>query len=123
MSGMNWKQGLIRSLTLSILVLLSTAAYAQEAKKLTKAEALNAIQNKVPPDYPPIARQLKIEGTVELEALVSETGSVEKVNIVSDNPVLTKPATEAVKRGSSLRFKWMGSLPRRSPPITITFKL
>ena len=53
---------------------------------------------KVPPDYPAIARQLKIEGAVELEAVVTESGAVEKVNIVSGNPVLTRPASDAVKK-------------------------
>ena len=63
------------------------SGFAQDApKKVTKAEGLNAVTTKVPPEYPPIARQLKIEGAVELEALVSESGTVEKVNIVSGNP-------------------------------------
>ncbi len=43
-----------------------------------------------------MGRQLKIEGKVELEAVVSENGTVEKVNIVSGNPVLTKPAVESL---------------------------
>src|ERR1019366_8476767 len=67
-------------------------------KKVTKNEGLNAVTSKVSPDYPPIARQLKIVGDVELEVLVAETGTVEKVNIVSGNPVLTRPASEALKK-------------------------
>src|SRR3954454_16618830 len=69
-----------------------------EPKKVTRTEGLNAATTKVQPDYPAMARQLKIEGTVELEALVGESGAVEKVNIISDNPVLTRPAAEAVKK-------------------------
>ena len=51
---------------------------ADAPKKVTKAEGLSAVTTKVPPEYPPIARQLKIEGAVELEAVVSENGTVEK---------------------------------------------
>src|SRR4051794_24939088 len=76
-----------------------SAVSAQDApKKITRSEGLNAVTTKVPPDYPPIAKQLKIEGSVELEALVSESGAVEKVNIVSGNPVLTRPAVDALKK-------------------------
>ena len=35
---------------------------------------------------------------MELEAVVAESGVVEKVNIVSGNPVLTRPAVDAVKK-------------------------
>ena len=75
-------------------------------KKVTKNEGLNAVTSKVSPDYPPIARQLKIVGDVELEVLVAETGTVEKVNIVSGNPVLTRPPRRSRSANSP-----------RSPPM------
>jgi hypothetical protein len=80
---------------LAFLFPFSTGAVGQETKKLTKSEALNAAVAKVPPEYPPLAKQLKVEGSVELEAVISESGTVEKVTIVSGNPVLTRPASEA----------------------------
>src|SRR4051812_11262987 len=89
----------IRALAIVLLALVAVLpATGQEPKKVTKSEGLNAATTKVQPDYPAMARQLKIEGAVELEAVVAETGAVEKVNIVSGNPVLTRPAVEAVKR-------------------------
>ena len=60
----------------ALAVLLLNTGLAQEApKKVTKAEGLNAVTSKVAPEYPPIARQLKIEGAVELEAVVTEAAS------------------------------------------------
>jgi TonB family protein len=80
------------------------AGLAQDApKKVTRNEGLNAVTSKVSPEYPSIARQLKIVGDVELGVLVSESGTVEKVNIVSGNPVLTWPASEALKKWNSPR--------------------
>src|SRR5437763_837261 len=81
------------------LALMTAILFAQDApKKVTKLEGLNAATNKVQPEYPVMAKQLKIEGPVELEAEVSEAGVVEKVNIVSGNPVLTRPAVDAIKK-------------------------
>ena len=78
-----------------LAVVLVSTGRAQEPKKVTRSEGLNAATTKVQPEYPPMAKQLKIEGAVELEAVVAESGVVEKVNIISGNPVLTRPAAEA----------------------------
>jgi hypothetical protein len=66
-------------------------------KKVSKAEGLSNATTKVSPEYPPVARQLKLEGAVEPEAMVSESGTVEKVNIVSGNPVFTRPAADVAQ--------------------------
>src|SRR5437764_3799534 len=84
---------------LAIAAITLGVAFAQDSpKKVSKTEGLNAATSKAAPEYPPIARQLKIEGAVELEVLVAESGVVEKVSIVSGNPVLTRPASDAVKK-------------------------
>jgi TonB family protein len=92
-------------------------------KKVTKVEGLNAVTTKVTPDYPPIARQLKIEGAVELELLVAESGIVEKVNIVSGNPVLTRPASDAVKKWKYAPFTTDGKAVKALVPVSLSFKM
>jgi len=105
-------------------VLLSAMVLAQEpAKKVSNSEANGAATTKVPPDYPAIAKQLKIQGVVELEAIVSETGVVEKVNIVSGNPVLTKPAVEALKKWKFNPFQADGKAVKVIAQINMSFKL
>ena len=69
-----------------------------------------------------MARQLKIEGAVELEAVVGETGAVEEVNIVSGNPILTKPAVEAVRKWKFAPFLQDGKPIRAGAPVTVVFK-
>jgi protein TonB len=103
---------------------LSLPLCAQDApKKVSRSEALTAAVTKVQPDYPPAARQLKIEGAVELEAVVSEGGTVEKVNILSGNPVLTRPAVEAVKRWKFTPFTADGKAVKALAPVLFTFKM
>ena len=104
--------------------LLTAMVLAQEpAKKVSNSEANGAAVTKVPPDYPAIAKQLKIQGVVELEAIVSETGAVEKVNIVSGNPVLTKPAVEALKKWKFNPFQADGKAVKVLAQINMNFKL
>jgi protein TonB len=107
-----------------VLVVAAGTACAQDApKKVTKAEGMSNATTKVQPDYPIIAKQLKIEGAVELEAVVSEAGVVEKVNIVSGNPVLTKPAVDAVKRWKFAPFTAEGKAVKALVPVALTFKM
>ena len=77
----------------------------------------------MPPEYPVIARQLKIEGAVELEAIVAENGVVEKVNIVSGNPVLTRPASDAVKKWKFAPFTSDGKPVKAAVPVSLSFKM
>ena len=47
------------------------------------------------PPYPPIAKRLGIEGTVNVQVLVDETGKVISAKAVSGNPALTRAAQQA----------------------------
>jgi periplasmic protein TonB len=104
--------------------LAATVALAQDVpKKITRSAALSAVETKVQPEYPPMARQLKIQGEVELEVAVSESGEVTKVAIVSGNPVLTAPSVNAVKRWKFKPFLEDGKAVRVLAPIVLAFKL
>src|ERR1700682_6192184 len=54
--------------------------------------------NKVQPVYPPLARQTRISGTVRLHALISKTGSVESLEVMSGHPLLVRAAMDAVQQ-------------------------
>jgi protein TonB len=55
--------------------------------------------------------------------MVAENGTVEVVNIVSGNPVLTKPASEALKHWKFTPFQIEGKPAKAVAPVSITFKL
>ena len=121
MNGREWYRGLA-----GVIMLMLVAAQpgsGEEVKRVTRTEGLNAATTKVQPDYPPIARQLKIEGAVELEALVAENGAVEKVTIVSGNPVLTRPAAEAIRKWKFAPFTDDGKVVKALVPISMSFKM
>jgi periplasmic protein TonB len=53
---------------------------------------------RVQPSYPPIARQSRVQGTVELRAIISKAGTIENLIVVSGHPMLVKSAIEAVRQ-------------------------
>ena len=48
------------------------------------------------PEYPPLAKMARIQGTVRLEAIISKDGTIQDLKVVSGHPLLVKSAIEAV---------------------------
>ncbi|HZT38015.1 MAG TPA: energy transducer TonB [Bryobacteraceae bacterium] len=54
--------------------------------------------HKVDPEYPPLARQASIQGTVRFNATIGKDGRVTELQLVSGHPLLVQAATEAVRQ-------------------------
>src|SRR5579859_542488 len=50
------------------------------------------------PEYPPLAKMARIQGTVKLEAVISKDGTIQDLKAVSGHPLLRQAAMEAVAR-------------------------
>jgi TonB family protein len=83
---------------IAMLIVAAPAMLAQSEKHLSAAEALSAAIAKPQPEYTPIAKQLRLEGVVNMNAFVTEDGNVDKVELVSGNPILAKSAEDALKK-------------------------
>jgi protein TonB len=53
---------------------------------------------RVQPIYPTLARQARIQGTVELRAVISKAGMIENLVLVHGHPMLSAAAIEAVRQ-------------------------
>jgi len=53
---------------------------------------------RVQPQYPPLARQARVQGVVVLRAMISREGKIENLQVISGHPLLVKFATEAVRQ-------------------------
>ncbi len=56
------------------------------------------LENKVMPQYPPLAKQARIQGTVRLQAVISKDGTVQNLQVVSGHPLLVPAAIQAVRQ-------------------------
>lgn len=55
------------------------------------------VVNKVLPEYPRLARELNLRGTVRLEVSVAGNGSVKSIGVKGGSPVLAQSAQNAVR--------------------------
>jgi protein TonB len=53
---------------------------------------------RVQPVYPPLARQARIQGPVQLRAIISKAGTIENLVVLSGHPMLVAAAIEAVRQ-------------------------
>jgi len=51
---------------------------------------------RVQPQYPPLARQARIQGIVVLRAMISREGKIENLQVITGHPLLVKSAMDAV---------------------------
>ena len=51
---------------------------------------------RIQPQYPPLARQARVQGIVVLRATISRDGKIENLQIISGHPLLVKSAMDAV---------------------------
>lgn len=66
------------------------------------ADASEIVSRPVRPDYPMLARQTRVQGSVILRALISRDGAIQDLHVMSGPPILAGAAREAVKQW---RFK------------------
>ena len=66
--------------------------------RVSSGVSTGMLVRKVPPSYPPLARQARIQGTVVLQATISKAGSIENLQLISGHPMLAPAAIEAVKQ-------------------------
>ena len=84
--------------TLAVALLLCSSipvSLAQSTGSSDKPQSQIALSKLSPPAYPPLARQTRVTGDVELIVGVRQDGSVESVVVVSGHPLLKQAALDS----------------------------
>lgn len=66
--------------------------------RLSSGVSQGMLIRKVNPQYPSIARQARIQGTVVLQAVIGKDGTVENLHVESGHPMLAEAAIDAVRQ-------------------------
>lgn len=90
--------------------------------RISTADAMKQATAKPTPEYSAMARQMKISGRAEVEAVIAPDGSVESAKAISGNPLLTGPAVTAVKRWKFTPFTANGEAIRAVAVLSFEFK-
>jgi TonB family protein len=100
-------------LTLTWIVLgLSFACFAQQ----DQSTGMRKVVTRVVPEYPQLARSLKLGGVVKVEAVVAPNGTVKAVAIRGGPPILTNAAVDAVRK-----WTWIHVPYETKEPVEVTF--
>lgn len=62
------------------------------------SDTAEVVSQPVKPDYPLLARQMKVQGSVILQALIGRNGLIQDLRVLSGPPILASAAQEAVKQ-------------------------
>jgi protein TonB len=89
--------GVIGGIISSTPVAVPKVATPQRVR-VSQGVSTGLLVRKVNPNYPPLARQARIQGTVVLQAEISKDGSIQNLRLISGHPMLAPAAIEAVKQ-------------------------
>jgi protein TonB len=79
----------------------ATVSNATERVQLSP-DTVQLLDRPVQPTYPLLAKQMKVQGAVILEALIGKTGDIQEIQVLSGPAILSAAAREAVRQW---RFK------------------
>lgn len=90
--------------------------------KVTHADAVKNAVKRTNPEYSPMAKQMRIQGDVEVEVKISESGEVADVKVVTGNPMLSATVVKAIKEWKFSPFTEDGKPAVALASLRFTFK-
>jgi TonB family protein len=87
------------------------------------AEAAKVVSHPVQPNYPVLARQMKVQGAVVMRALIDKAGHIENLQVLSGPSMLATAAREAVKQWHFKPLLQAGQPVETETRITVNFTI
>jgi len=96
---------------------------APETLKISQGVTQGLLVKRVPPMYPQSAKQMHVQGTVQLQATIGKDGNITSVKALSGEPVLARAAIDAVKQWKYKPYTLNSEPLEIQTQITVNFKL
>ncbi len=96
---------------------------AVQKVRVSSGVAQGLLIHEVKPQYPPLARQARIQGTVVLQAVIGKDGKIQNLEVVSGHPMLIQAALEAVKQWRYKPYYLNGEPVEVDTQVNINFTL
>jgi periplasmic protein TonB len=87
------------------------------------ADTSQALSNPVDPSYPMLAKQMKVQGAVVLQALIGSDGLIQDLRVLSGPGILASAAREAVKQWRFKPYLQNGQAVETEAKITVNFTI
>jgi protein TonB len=98
-------------------------AVTPQRVRVSQGVTQGLLLRRIQPNYPPLARQARIQGSVLLQAEISKDGSIENLHLISGHPMLAPAAIEAVKQWKYKPYVLNGEPVEVETQITVNFTL
>jgi TonB family protein len=105
------------------LLAISRMASAQDVLSVDKLTLNQHVDHRVTPIYPPIAKAVQVQGTVDFEVRIGATGKIESMKVVGGPPMLQQAAMDSLKQWTYRPFEKDGKPVEASGPVSIDFSL
>ena len=96
---------------------------APTAAQIEMSPASAQVVSRVDPTYPLLAKQMKVQGAVVLEALISRNGNIQGIQVLSGPAILSEAAREAVKQWHFKPYYQGGQPVETQARITVNFTI
>ncbi len=107
---------------LSVCLSLGVAA-AEDVVRVSEGEARKMLVTKVDPEYPAMAKQMRLSGKVQVDCFIDPNGAVEKVQILNGNPLFSASITNAMKKWKFKPVEANGKAANAVASFAFDFKL
>ena len=85
--------------------------------------AADLLTRPVQPNYPLLAKEMKVQGAVVLEALIGRDGNIQDLHVLSGPTILSTAAREAVKQWRFRPYLQSGQAVETEARITVNFTI
>ncbi len=102
---------------------VSVAKPVASTLKVSQGVSQGLLVKRVQPIYPPQALQMRMEGTVLLQANITKDGKISNVKVLKGESILAKAAVDAVKQWTYNPYLLNGEPVEIQTQMSITFKL
>jgi TonB family protein len=100
----------------------SQVATAAEHVNISRSTA-DIVSRPVQPSYPLLAKQMKVQGSVILQALIGKDGNIQDLQVLSGPTILSAAAREAVKQWRFKPYLQSGEPVDTEAKITVNFTI
>lgn len=91
--------------------------------KISQGVSQGLLIKKVQPVYPPNAKTMRLEGPVEMEAVIDREGKITNLKVLKGQPVLARAAVDAVRQWRYKPYYLDGEPVEIQTQITVVFKM
>jgi protein TonB len=103
---------------------ISVAPHASNGPlHISKGVSAGMLLAPIRPIYPPIAKATGVQGTVVVSAVISRTGAIESLHVLSGPPLLQSAALEAIRAARYRPYQLNGESTEVETTITVNFRI